>query len=195
MSNLIAHSTAIINRTGYSRSDEKRRLPENIEKLKNKFGSLSLIDTTLPTASNRSLEEILFDARAAVKMLTSRVSMHIDSSTREKLFKQIDLMHDADEWDIEDSPISPSSYASFLKWIVLASPARAPGLGMGSSGNLIAVWMDGADRLVLEFLKGDSVKWLVKRSNAEGVEVGSGQAKIARVSAVLAPYNVDTFLD
>lgn len=193
MSGLISHGAAIANPTGYSRSEEKRRLPENIEKLKNKFGSLSLADAVLPIARNRSLQEVLFDARAAVKILTSQVSMHIDSNTRENFFKQIDLMHDAGEWDTEDGPISPSSYTSFLRWMVFASPVRAPGLGMGSSGNLIAVWMDGADRLVLEFLKGDSVKWLVKRANADGVEAGSGQTKILRVGAVLTPYNVETF--
>ena len=65
----------------------------------------------------RTLEEKLFDATAGVKVMTSQVAMYLDSQWRSKLFKQIDLLHDVDEWEQGDEPLQRESFATFLKAI------------------------------------------------------------------------------
>ena len=41
----------------------------------------------------KSLEERLFDALASVKVLTSKIAMHLDRKWRDRLFAQLDRMH------------------------------------------------------------------------------------------------------
>ena len=62
-----------------------------------------------PTKS-QSLEEKLFDAKANVKVMFSKVSMHFSDETRTKIFKFIDFLHDEDDWEEGDSPINSESF-------------------------------------------------------------------------------------
>lgn len=193
-----SHAIAIAGATHFGstsllKSDQFRAVEDNIEKLNNLHGSWSSTGPTKLVSVKVSLEETLFDALAAAKILTSKVSMHLDQALRDKLFNQIDRIHEIEDWDKADHPIKSESYRSFLKWLVVTSPLRGPGLGLTSSGNLIAAWMAGADRLILEFLKNDKVKWLVKRQHLDEVEIGSGQTTIERMREVLAPYNPESF--
>lgn len=140
-----------------------------------------------------TIEELLFDARAEVKVLTSEVSMYLPPDFRRRLFNQIDLIHEPEDWDSDDEPVNKRSFMSFLRWYLVASPSTPPGFGLSSSGNLIAAWMLRKNKIILEFLPSDRVKWIVTRDVDGEAERASGVTKIKRLSEVLMPYGADDF--
>lgn len=141
--------------------------------------------------SKKSIEERLFDATASVKILASKVAMHLDRDRRNKLFSQIDSLHDIAEWDDEDMPIKDSSFETFLKAILLISPKQHPGLGLSHKGNLIATWGNNQDRLITEFLPKGLVRFVLSRTIDGEIERATGETKISRLYECLAPYQPD----
>lgn len=140
---------------------------------------------------NKPVEEKLFDATASVKVLASKVAMHLDTGQRNKLFKQIDSLHDIDEWDKEDSPIKATSFETFLKAFLLISPKVHPGLGLSYEGNLIATWGNLQDRLITEFLPKGLVRFVLSRTINDDVERATGETSVARLYDCLSPYQPD----
>ena len=144
--------------------------------------------TLVEPSHETAIGEQLHDALAGVKILTSQVAMHLDRAWRSKLFQQLDALHDASEWEPGDVPVSVASYATFLRTIIALKPARRPGLGLTSAGNLIAAWTTGQDRLTFEFLPGGGVRWLLSCYDDERAERAAGESTVGRLPAVLAPY-------
>lgn len=138
--------------------------------------------------SKKSIEEKLFDATASVKILASKVAMHLDRDRRNKLFSQIDSLHDIAEWDEEDMPIKDSSFETFLKAILLISPKQHPGLGLSHKGNLIATWGNNQDRLITEFLPKGLVRFVLSRTVDSEIERATGETNISRLYECLVPY-------
>ncbi len=194
---LLSQNGTSVKTGGYSQnlafSPEAAQIFNQINELQNKSGSIACPKDRFKEIRNRSIDEVLFDACADAKILTSRVSMHLPSELRESLFEQIDLIHDSEDWDQDDSPVKKASFQTFLRWLVLATPSNLPGLGLSSAGNIIAAWIDDNDRLILEFLANDSVKWIVSRHLEEDIERGTGQTNILRLAMILSPYNPNTF--
>ena len=137
-----------------------------------------------------SIEESLFNATVAVKMLTAQVAMYLDREWRTRLFRQLDSLHDRSEWEPSDSPVQQKSFATFLKAICDIKPTRRPGLGLTSAGNLIAAWTTNKDdRLTIEFLPNDRVRWVMSMSlDEDDVERLAGQTTVARLHDQLQPY-------
>jgi hypothetical protein len=140
-------------------------------------------------SSDRPLQERLFEALASVKILTSQIAMHLDREWRGKLFQQLDSLHDPDEWEDGDEPIQQGSFATFLKAILSISPQRRPGLGLSSAGHLIAAWTTDQDRLTIEFLPENRVRWVLSRRYGDDIERFAGDTAVARLAAGLAAYN------
>ena len=150
-----------------------------------------LLTTHKPALSgNESIEELLFDARANVKIMASAVSMHINPELRIKLFRQIDMLHDPDEWEPEDTPINQLSFKTFLSGLLQINPERGPGLGLSNTGNVIAAWVTDKDRLIIEFMP-KKVKWVITRFINDEPEQFTGRTLINRLFESLAPYNPD----
>lgn len=138
----------------------------------------------------RTLEERLFDATANVKILTSQVAMHLDREWRDRLFRQLDALHDPIEWETGDEPVKQGSFATFLKAIVGLRPQKRPGLGLSHSGHLIAAWTNGSNRLTVEFLNNDRVRWVIgRRDSDDEPEQIAGQTAVSKLASALAPYN------
>lgn len=137
----------------------------------------------------RPLEERLFDATASVKILTSQIAMHLEREWRDKLFRQLDSLHDPNEWEPDDEPVQQASFATFLKAIVQIRPKRRPGLGLSHAGHLIAAWTKQADRLTIEFLPDDRVRWVIGRIRDDEPEHIAGQTRVSRLAEALAPYD------
>ena len=147
------------------------------------------------THDNKSINEQLFDATSGVKILTSQVAMNLDSAFREKLFAQIDYLHDHDDWDPEDKPVQNASFTTFLRTILYIKPKRYPGLGLSYAGNVIAAWTTGKDRLTIEFLPDDQVKWVLSKNYSNGeVERSASQSSVLRILECLAPYHPENWL-
>lgn len=139
--------------------------------------------------NEKSIEEKIFDATASVKILTAQVAMHLERELREKLFRQLDSLHDPVGWEPGDLPVQQSSFATFLKAICQIRPKCRPGLGLSSAGHLIAAWTAGEDRLTIEFLANDRVRWVLTRNFEDGPERFAAQTSVARLYERLTPYH------
>ena len=178
---------------GNALSDETLKILEEIEKVK-KFGTITSHQRfPISTPKNISLEEKLFDACAQAKVLASAVSMHLKSEIREKLFRQIDLLHDADEWDPKDEPINSMSFTTFLTALLILKPDRGPGLGLTHTGNVIAAWINGKDRLTIEFTPNTAVNWVITRYFDDDQEIVSGHSSVNRLLDNLKPYHTENW--
>jgi len=140
-------------------------------------------------SAGRRLEERLFDATANVKILTSQIAMHLDREWRNRLFRQLDSLHDPKDWEPDDEPVKQASFATFLKAIIQIKPRRRPGLGLSQLGHLIAAWTNETNRLTVEFLPNDRVRWVIGRIGDDEPEHIAGQTKVSRLSEVLQPYD------
>jgi len=169
-------------------SDDTKLIERRIGELRNPASPASLF-----ASANNSLEERLFDATASVKILTAQVAMHLDREWRNKLFAQLDSLHDLEEWDPDDEPIQAGSFATFLKAMVQIKPQRRPGLGLSHSGYLVAAWTSGKNRLTIEFLQNDRVRWVLARYTDDDVERFAGQTSVSRLIDGLAPYAPDAW--
>ncbi len=137
----------------------------------------------------KPLEEQLFEALVNVKILTSQVAMHFDREWRSKLFHQLDSLHDQAEWEPGDQPVRHDSFATFLKAALDISPQRRPGLGLSNTGNLITTWTTGQDRLTIEFMPQDRVRWVLSRYDDEGQpDRFAGEVDVSRLSESLSFY-------
>jgi hypothetical protein len=140
---------------------------------------------------NASLEERLFNARAACKLRTANVAMHLDQEWRRRFFAQLDSLMDFEEWDPADLPVSETSFTTLLRMILLIKAKRRPGLGAASNGNILASWTVGKDRLTIECLPCDQVRWGLLHVPDGEQERAAGQTAVTRLLHALAPYNPD----
>lgn len=144
----------------------------------------------------RSVNELLFDARAAAKVAFSQVSMHFSADFRERLFDQVDRLHEADDWEEGDLPVKTLSFNTFLRWFYLNKPERLPSFGLTSAGHFIATWLcnENKDRLILEFLPRDRIKWFVTKDYDGELDYGAGITVLTRILISLAPYDPSSWL-
>jgi hypothetical protein len=135
------------------------------------------------------LDERLFNARAICKKKTAAVAMHLDPKWQSSLFSQLDSLMDFDNWEKEDTPVTEASFATFLRMILLIRPAQRPGLGSTSTGNIIAAWTMDKNRLTIECLPHDSVRWVIFHYIDGKTESAAGYVELSRLRAALAPYS------
>lgn len=139
-------------------------------------------------AEEKPLSEQIYAALQSVKVLTAGVAMHLKSDWRHRLFKQLDSLHDEDEWVEGEQPVELESFRTFLRTILELRPNVRPGLGMSKDGHVVAAWTRANDRLTLEFLPSDKIKWVLSLRTEEGVERAAGDSTASRIASVLAPY-------
>jgi hypothetical protein len=144
-----------------------------------------------PPSQGEDAPEELFDALAKFKIWTAKVAMHLDRDWRDRLFGQLDSLLDAESWEADDAPPSISSYSTFLRMLLLLRPHRRPGIGATSDGQLIAMWTSGNDRLTIECLSNDLVRWHLSVIIDTEQERAAGRTPLPRLSAVLGPYGPD----
>lgn len=141
-----------------------------------------------------SLAEHVFSALAAAKIWTSKVAMHMDLAARNRYFRQLDLLHDCDEWFGADKPIQLESYKNFVRFMLSTSGDSKPSLALSPAGILIAIWENEGDRLTVEFHLNDKVHWVVSRREAEDTERVAGFTSTKRLLSNLAPYQPQNWL-
>lgn len=144
---------------------------------------------------HRPIGEQLFVALAEAKIWTSRVAMHLDCGTRDRLFRQLDVLHDADEWVEGDRPINLEGYKSLVRAILYHEVNSRPALSLMPSGNPLALWTDGDDKLTVEFVPANRTRWLVQNSTPTGPERATGTSPLERLREVLQPYGAERWFD
>lgn len=111
-----------------------------------------------------------FDNRANLKIMISDVAMHLPDVVRRDLFEQIDRLLDWANWSEDDSLITPTSFRTFLRFIIYHGPLRRPALTVGIAETLVSTWLANGDRLTIEFLPLDRVRVVAYRSAGAGGE-------------------------
>ncbi len=142
-----------------------------------------------PGVSPQPLAERVFKALADAKIWTSSVAMHMDRAARDRYFRQLDLLHDCDEWFGDEQPIVLESYKSFVRFMLTINGNSKPSLALASKGHLLAVWETNGDRLTVEFASDDRVEWVVSWRINGRTERAAGTTSRDRLNANLAPYN------
>lgn len=167
------------------------------EKLvQDRYRSLSQSVSDAPKKeSAATLEQKLFDALVNAKVSTSHVAMHLENEWRQRLFRQLDSLMAIEDWDASDAPLEGNSFSTFLRTILFLRPKRAPGLGMTSTGEIVAAWTKDQDRLTMEFGNADQVRWTLSRVDSGGRERAAGETYADRMEQVLAPYFPDRWFE
>lgn len=133
------------------------------------------------------IAERLFEATAGAKIWASSVAMKLDRGTRDRLFRQLDNLHDLDEWFEGDTPVALESFKSFVRAIIVGAVGGRPGLSLTPNGNLIALWREGGTKLAVEFQPNDFARYLWSQKVDGELERAAGTTKIDRLPCVLAP--------
>lgn len=167
-------------------NSETQEIVQRAAALHNPVSPASLRSGSIGT---KPLGEQLFEALVNVKILASQVAMHLDRDWRNKLFRQLDSLHDQAEWESGDQPVRQESFATFLKAAIDINPQRRPGLGLSNTGNLVATWTTGQDRLTIEFMPQDRVRWVLSHYDDEGQpDRFAGEIDVSRLSESLSFY-------
>ena len=115
--------------------------------------------------------------------------MYLEAQWRNKLFAQIDSLHDEDEWEYGDKPLQRDSFATFLKAICDIKPKRRPGLGLTPNGLLVAAWTEENSRLTIEFQPRNRVRWVISRTVDNEAEQFVADTNVSRLRTSLQPHN------
>lgn len=147
------------------------------------------------SASLESEPSKLFEATAQAKIWTSRIAMHLDRTIRDRLFRQLDVLHNADEWVTGENPLNLESYKTFARAIIFHNIDSKPGLALMPSGNVIAIWQVNSDKLSVEFLPDNKTRWMIQYTTAAGRERTSATTPLERLREVLFPYCADRWFN
>jgi hypothetical protein len=143
----------------------------------------------IPFAVGMDLSERLYIALANAKLMTSKVSMHLPDEWRRQLFRKLDDLLHPDAWHEEDLPLSGPSFETYLRFHMLVGPSRQPNFGISDTGFLLAGWTAGRNRLTLEFLPADGIRWVLVRYLDDERETAAAQVVLPRLMEVLAPFS------
>ena len=142
-------------------------------------------------SKEKSCAEQLYDALAEAKVMTAQIAMHLDSDWQAELFAELDDLLKLEDWHEDDKPFGGSSFATFLRVILIEKPKCRPGLGVSDLGNLIAAWTNGTARLTLECYPGDMIRWVLSCKIDDEVERAAGETQVRRLPTVLQPFFPD----
>lgn len=156
-------------------------------------GAVSAIGKTTDTQPAGTIENQLGTKLAAIKQVLMPVSMYLDQSWRKQLIKNLERFHDAEDWEDDQQFPSERSFATFLRTIIYLHPTKRPGIGLSAQGNFLASWRRGTDRIVIEFLPNDELKWVLSQTVEGERESGAGKNQIHRLPDLIAGYEPDRF--
>lgn len=155
-----------------------------------------VVRRNLTAVRHRSLEEKLFDARATCKITTRQFAMLFDPDWQARFFRQLDLLMDADEWAADDEPVTKDSFITLIRLLIVLRDKRRPSLGIANRGNIVATWFTkGIDRVTIECLPNDRVRWIVTIPLYEEKESAAGETTLDRLLNNLQPYNPQHWFD
>jgi hypothetical protein len=158
-------------------------------------GAVSMIGKTTDIRPSGSIETQLRSKLVAMKQVLSPVSMYFDPSWRKELIEKLDRFHEPEDWDDDRQFPSESSFATFLRTIIYLHPTKRPGIGLSAQGHFLASWRRGSDRIVIEFLPNDELKWVLSQTVDGDRESGAGVNQIHRLSDLIAGYEPDRFFN
>jgi hypothetical protein len=115
--------------------------------------------------------------------------MHLNDEWRQNLFATLEGLLDPADWDEDFELPSEKSFSTFLRMIIYLHPTKRPGIGLSPGGQMLASWRNGRDRIVIECMDNDEVRWVLSHYVEGERESGAGQTQIHRVPDVTAAYD------
>lgn len=143
----------------------------------------------------QSTEERLFDATALAKQWTSKVAMRLDNASRARFFRQLDRLHDADEWQEGDRPVALESYKTFVRAYVSHVVGGKPALALTPQGLLLAIWHTANSKLSIEFHSNDHIRYVVSQVVDGNRERFAGDLHVTRLPVALAVFDTKQWFD
>jgi hypothetical protein len=162
------------------------RLASMRELMSGAVANLARVQAVEP--KDQPLQDQLRGKLASFKRITATVAMHLDLGWRASLFATLDRLLDPDDWDSDFKLPSEQSFSTFLRMMIYLHPTKRPGLGLSPSGYFLAAWVKGSDRIVIECLGDDEVRWVLSRTADGERESAAGRVLLHRVPDVIAPY-------
>jgi hypothetical protein len=135
----------------------------------------------------------LRDKLVSLKRIVSVVSMYLDADWRIQLLDALDRFLNVEDWEDDIALPSEQSFSTFLRTMIYFHPTKRPGLGLSTKGHFLASWSRGRDRIVIECLANDEIRWVLSQTYDGRRESGAGKNQIHRLPDVLAGYLPDRF--
>jgi hypothetical protein len=177
--------------SSWSAGRDARLIPDLISKLPNLSGAKSW--GRLGHSGDASLAERLALRLLSFKKMTSPIARYLDRSWHAQLFERLDSLFDVDDWDADFVLPLESSFETFLRLIVYLHPTKRPGIGLSSRGYVLASWSKDGDRIVIECLPQDELRWVLSQSNEGRRESAAGKNRIQRLIELIEGYEPDRF--
>lgn len=153
-------------------------------------GPLSRLSTIPDTKIAKvDLPDQLLTKLVSLKRMTASVAMHFSSDWRAKLFHRLDTLLDPDNWQPEDQLPSEKSFSTLLRMMIYLHPTRRPTIGLSPTGHFVTAWKKDTDRLIIECIGNDDVRWIVTRTLDGAQESAAGKVSLHRIPDVTAPYD------
>jgi hypothetical protein len=143
--------------------------------------------------SSASIEDRLADRLLTFKTMISPISRYLEPNWRADLFAALDRLFDVDDWDEDFALPEVASFATFLRLILHLHPTKRPGLGLSARGHILASWSKDRDRIVIECLSKDDLRWVISQSIAGSRESAAGKNRIHRLIDLIEGYEPDRF--
>jgi hypothetical protein len=176
--------------TKYAKVAEKRI--SSLQRLT--AGTISEIASVSDTTPRQvPIADQLRDKLVSLKRIVSAVSMYLDADWRAQLLGTLDRFVNVDDWEDDIALPSEQSFATFLRTIIYLHPTKRPGLGLSAKGHFLASWSRGRDRIVIEGLANDDIRWVLSQMNEGMRESGAGRNQIHRLPDLIAGYEPDRF--
>lgn len=177
-------------------SKESRLIEDSIKSMRRLLSEPATRIAGMADGDKRGLpvNERLIAKVASFKRMVSIVAMYLDPSWRLQLLSSIEELLDPDDWDEDFRLPSDQSFSTFLRMIIYLHPSKKPALGLSPRGHVLAAWARNDDRIVVECLGNDEVRWVISRTADGNRETGAGTVLLHRVPDVTAPYEAEALL-
>lgn len=164
----------VLNQLG-SRSERRPRPPQR--------------PTTLAAPDTDPIAARLFDARSKSKTVAAAVSMHLPAEWRTKVYRQIDELLHAEEWDADAAVLDPRTMRTFLRFVIFAGIKAVPSLGLAPAGNIVAAWRRDTRRLTIEFLPDDLCRLAISHVKGDDPSIFTFAGKVVAAQSYLQREN------
>lgn len=173
--------------TSYSKVAEERI--SSLQKLTG--AAISMGEVVEAKPKGHTIEGQLSEKLTSLKKLLSAVSMYLDPQWRAEVITALERFLDYDDW--EDGLALPldQSFAAFLRTVIYLHPTKRPALGLSAKGHFLASWSRDRDRIVIECLPRDEIRWVLSQTVDGQRESAAGLNQIHRLPDLIAGYEPD----
>jgi hypothetical protein len=133
----------------------------------------------------------LFAATANAKIWASNLAMHLPRDILSRYFRQLDVLHDPEEWFEGDKPVNLDSWQALIRAVLIGSVSGKPSLAITPCGNLTALWVSKTSRCNIEFLSQNRARFLVSHVLQSGNERMAGEISIERLGDLLKSFAIE----